>query len=72
MAIGIDSSLAFYLVAVANATSAFGRILSGVFAVKYGGLNVMIVFTSLAAALTYAWPFVSSRGGFIAVICLYG
>ncbi|EKM50482.1 uncharacterized protein PHACADRAFT_213401 [Phanerochaete carnosa HHB-10118-sp] len=72
VSIGIDSSLAFYIVGVCNATSAFGRLLSGVLAVQYGGLNVMIVFTTLAAAMTYVWPFVDSHGGFIAIICLYG
>ena len=72
VSISIDSSLAFYLIGVCNATSAFGRLLSGVLAIRYGGLNIMIIFTTLAAIMTFVWPFVDTHEGFIAIICLYG
>ncbi|KAI0056978.1 MFS general substrate transporter [Artomyces pyxidatus] len=72
VSLSIDASLAFYLVSVANATSAAGRLLAGVLAVRFGALNVMALFTAGAAATTYAWPFVHSRGGFVALVCVYG
>ncbi|GJE91214.1 MFS general substrate transporter [Phanerochaete sordida] len=71
-AIGINSALAFYLVSVANAASGLGRVLSGALAVRFGALNVMIVCTALAGAMTYVWPFIHSQDGFIAVVWLYG
>ncbi|KZV79268.1 MFS general substrate transporter [Exidia glandulosa HHB12029] len=70
--IGIANALAFYMVAVFNATSGVGRVLGGGLAVKYGPINVMAIFTVFAAAFTYAWPYTTSQGAFIAVISLYG
>ena len=72
LAIGFDSSMAFYLVTIANAMSAVGRLLGGLYATKFGPINAMIAFTSVAAACTYAWPFVTTHGGFIALACVYG
>ncbi|GJE91219.1 MFS general substrate transporter [Phanerochaete sordida] len=70
--IGINSALAFYLVGVCNATSAAGRLLGGILALRAGALNVMIACTALAAAMTYVWPFVASHAGFIVLVCVYG
>ncbi|KAL5531067.1 hypothetical protein ACEPAG_3943 [Sanghuangporus baumii] len=70
--IGIDRSLAFYLVAIANGASAVGRLGSGVLAVSYGPVNVMVICTALAAVFTYIWPFVTTKGAFTAVTVLYG
>lgn len=70
--IGIDNNLAFDLVAISNAVSALGRLIGGVYAFKYGPINAMIFFTSLAAVCTYIWPFVTSQTGFIVITCLYG
>ncbi|GJE91215.1 MFS general substrate transporter [Phanerochaete sordida] len=70
--IGINSALAFYLVGVCNATSAAGRLLGGVLALRAGALNVMIACTALAAAMTYVWPFVASHAVFIVLVCVYG
>lgn len=71
-AIGISSSLSFYLVAVINGVSAFGRLISGGLALKYGPLNVMIIFTTVTAITTYIWPFVTVHSSFIVVTCIYG
>ncbi|EJD00224.1 MFS general substrate transporter, partial [Fomitiporia mediterranea MF3/22] len=70
--IGIDSKFAFYLVAIANGASAIGRLTSGAIAVKYGPVNVMVIFTALAAAFTYSWPFVETKSAFVTVTVLYG
>lgn len=37
-----------------------------------GPLNVMIPSTFFAGVLTYIWPFVTSKGGYIAVGLIYG
>lgn len=70
--IGIDESLAFYLVAISNGSSALGRFLGGLYAFKYGPVNAMIFFTSIAGVLTYVWPFITSHSGFIGLSCVYG
>jgi len=70
--IGMDPNFAFYLVTIANASSAVGRILSGALALRFGPLNVMAMFMMLAAACTYIWPFVTSHHGYIAITVFYG
>lgn len=70
--IGISSSLAFYLIAISNATSAIGRILGGIYAFKYGPINALIAFTSVAAICTFIWPFIISETAFIVITCFYG
>ncbi|KAJ7358018.1 major facilitator superfamily domain-containing protein [Mycena albidolilacea] len=70
--IGMDPNFAFYLVAIANASSAIGRVLSGALALRFGPLNVMALFMVLAAACTYIWPFVDSHSGYIAITVFYG
>lgn len=68
----MPDSLAFYLVAVINATSAIGRVGGGVLAVRYGAMNVMLLTTPFAALFTYVWPYMKSEASFIAVVALYG
>jgi MFS transporter, MCT family, solute carrier family 16 (monocarboxylic acid transporters), member 10 len=70
--VGIPDSKAFYLISVANASSALGRIGSGVAMDRFGALNVMIPMTAVAGALTYIWPFVHSYGGFVGLAIVYG
>lgn len=70
--IGMDPNFAFYLVAIANASSAVGRVLSGALALRFGPLNVMALFMVLAATCTYIWPFVDSHSGYIAITVFYG
>jgi len=69
---GANPNLSFYLVAIVKAASFVGRISSGFFADKYGGMNVLILFTVLAGAMTYAWPYVSNFGGLVAIALIYG
>ncbi|KAJ7284409.1 major facilitator superfamily domain-containing protein [Mycena rebaudengoi] len=57
VSIGIDPNFAFYLIAIANASSAIGRVFSGALALWFGPLNVMAFFMVLAATCTYVWPF---------------
>jgi len=50
---GISASTAYDLVAIGNASSLIGRVITGLLGDKLGPLNVMIPFTLLAGALTY-------------------
>lgn len=70
--IGMDPSFVLYLTAISNGTSGVGRIISGVLAVIYGPMNIMILMTILAGVFTYIWPFVKSEASFVAITCLYG
>ncbi|KZS99111.1 MFS general substrate transporter [Sistotremastrum niveocremeum HHB9708] len=69
---GIDPAFGVYLLAIANFSSAFGRVLTGILSDKMGCLTIMIPGTALAAVLTYAWPFARSLGPLIAIAILYG
>ncbi|EIN07031.1 MFS general substrate transporter [Punctularia strigosozonata HHB-11173 SS5] len=68
----VPPDFAFYLISIANAASAFGRIGSGYMADKIGALNIMIPFTLLAGVLTYIWPFLHSKSAYIALAIFYG
>ncbi|GLB34269.1 putative monocarboxylate [Lyophyllum shimeji] len=70
--LGISPSLSFYLLAVANGSSFFGRLSAGLLADLYGPANIMIIFTTIAGVMTYAWPFALSKGSLIAVVVIYG
>lgn len=70
--VGVDPSLSFYFVSIANAASAIGRVSAGLLADRFGALNVMIPATVVAGALTYVWPFVTSKGGYIGIAISYG
>jgi len=72
LAIGMSPSLSFYLVAIANASSLFGRFSAGSLSDRWGPANIMIPFTAVAGILTYAWPFARTKGSLIAVVILYG
>ncbi|KAI6040590.1 MFS general substrate transporter [Pisolithus marmoratus] len=71
-AVGVSASFSFYLVAVANAASGFGRLSAGKLADHIGPLNTMIPFTGLAGILTFVWPYASSQGVLISISVLYG
>lgn len=70
--VGIRPSFALDLVAIVNAASAVGRLGSGVLALSFGAVNTMAIFTTLAAALTYTWGYVSTEAAFTVVTILYG
>lgn len=67
-----DVNLAFYLLAVMNASSTFGRILPNFFADKVGVLNVAVPFTAMTSVLGYCWLAVDSKAGVIVFCLLYG
>ncbi|KAI1788361.1 MFS general substrate transporter [Ganoderma leucocontextum] len=67
---GVPDDLAFYLLAIANACSAVGRVGGGMLSDR--PLNVMIPFSFVAGIMTYIWPFVGTTGGYIAIAIVYG
>jgi MFS family permease len=70
---GMSESLAFYLVAIVNASSTFGRIVPAHFGDKYGVFNVFIVMTGLGGIFTLGvWLGAQSDAGVIAYAVLYG
>ncbi len=69
---GINPNLSFYLVAIANACSAIGRLGSAVLSSIFGPLNVLLMCTALGAVMTYAWPYARSAGSLIVIAIIYG
>jgi MFS family permease len=64
--------LAFYIIAILNATSVFGRITPGLVADRFGSLNTIIPMALSAAILAYAWMGIKNIAGTIVFACLYG
>ncbi|KAI6035996.1 major facilitator superfamily domain-containing protein [Pisolithus microcarpus] len=71
-AVGMSDTFSFYLVAISNAASGFGRLSAGFLADRIGPLSAMIPFTALLGILTFAWPYASSQGALIGVSVIYG
>ncbi|KAF8637737.1 hypothetical protein AX17_002612 [Amanita inopinata Kibby_2008] len=69
---GVSSDLAFYLVAIANASSLFGRYASGVMCDIVGAMNVMIPFTLVTGFVTYSWPYARGKESLVGVAIVYG
>lgn len=72
VAIGISKDFAFYMLAIATAASAFGRLSSGLLADKIGALNTIAIFTSITGITTIAWPFAKDEFQLIAIAAIYG
>jgi len=72
LAIGVSQDMAFYLVAIANASSGLGRIMAGLMADKVGTINFIAPTTLLAGALSFAWPFAKTEHALIVIAVLYG
>ncbi|KAG1863613.1 MFS general substrate transporter [Suillus subalutaceus] len=72
VAIGVSKDFSFYIIAIANAASAFGRVSSGLLADKIGALNTIIVFTAITGITTIAWPFAKDEYQLIAIATIHG
>ncbi|KAG2154105.1 MFS general substrate transporter [Suillus clintonianus] len=72
VAIGVSKDSSFYIIAITNAASTFGRLLSGLLADKFGALNTMLPFIALSGVMTVAWPFAKNESQLIAIATLYG
>jgi len=69
---GMSQSLAFYLVAITNAASLFGRILPGFLADKYGSLNLYVIFGALSGVITMCLTAATSSAAIIVIAVAYG
>ncbi|KAH8129453.1 major facilitator superfamily domain-containing protein [Trichoderma asperelloides] len=58
----VDSTLSFYLLAILNASSIFGRIIPGLIADKYGSLETAIACTLVAGTLGYVAIVIKNLG----------
>lgn len=64
--------LAFYLLAILNAASSFGRVLPNYFADYVGPFNVLTPMAFASGVLGLAWLGISSTAGVIVLAALYG
>ncbi|KAJ5172685.1 hypothetical protein N7492_005278 [Penicillium capsulatum] len=67
-----DGDLAFYIIAILNAASVFGRITPGLIADRFGSLNTLIPISLIAAVLAFAWIGIHNVPGAIVFAILYG
>ncbi|OAL43574.1 MFS general substrate transporter [Pyrenochaeta sp. DS3sAY3a] len=67
-----NENLAFYLLAVMNSTSTFGRIIPNLFSDKIGPFNVVIPCATISAILCLCFIPVSSSAGIIVLMAFYG
>ncbi|THC89638.1 hypothetical protein EYZ11_010914 [Aspergillus tanneri] len=67
-----DSSLAFYIFSVLNATSVLGRITPGLLADRVGGLNILVPISLLATILAFVWIGIRDVAGAVVFACFYG
>ncbi|GAB7353672.1 hypothetical protein MBLNU459_g4078t1 [Dothideomycetes sp. NU459] len=68
----MSDSMAFYLLAILNGLSAFGRITSGLTADKLGWLNLLSVFGLANGILIFCWPSTHTNAGLIVWTATFG
>ena len=69
---GTNTNLAFYMLAIINAGSTFGRLIPNFYADKTGPLNMQIVFAFVASLLTLCLIGIRNTSGLIVFCALYG
>ena len=67
-----DENLAFYLLAILNAGSVFGRIMPNFLADKTGPFNMLVPCSLAATVLAFAWIGINNTAGLIVFCVLYG
>jgi predicted MFS family arabinose efflux permease len=67
-----NEDLAFYLLAIMNATSMFGRIIPNYIADRVGPFNVVIPFALVTGVLCYCFIAATSSASIIVLIAFYG
>lgn len=68
----MSADKAFYLLAVLNAASVFGRIIPNFIADKTGPLNILVPCTLISALLGYCWIAIENAAGIWVFCVLYG
>ncbi|KAF8272785.1 MFS general substrate transporter [Lactarius quietus] len=69
---GVPKSFSPYLVSIANAGSAVGRLVSGILANYFGPMNVMIPASLISGVLTIIWPYTRGTAGLVTISVTYG
>ena len=68
----MSEDLAFYLLAILNAASTFGRVVPNFFADRTGPLTVLFPCSLLTALLAFCWIAIDDTAGLIVFCVLYG
>ncbi|MCJ1405567.1 hypothetical protein MMC11_008795 [Xylographa trunciseda] len=71
-ALGTSTELSFYLLAVLNAVSAFGRIGSSLLSSKLGVSRVLLAAVIASMVLLFGWIGVNNLAGFVVFCILFG
>ncbi|KAG1734341.1 MFS general substrate transporter [Suillus lakei] len=71
-AVGVSKNFAFYIIAIANAASTFGRVSSGLMADKIGRSLLAVLLLLRQGIMTFAWPFATNESQLIAIATIYG
>ncbi|KAI0260450.1 MFS general substrate transporter [Gloeopeniophorella convolvens] len=69
---GVASGVSFYLVPIASAGLAIGRIVSGVLADRFGAVAVFPPVSLLTGIFSLVWPFLRGTGPLVTIALLYG
>lgn len=69
---GVNTELAFYLAAILNAASFFGRITAGILADKLGPLNILVIMATGTSILILCWQVITSTPSIIVMAVFYG
>lgn len=67
-----SSNISFYIIAVLNAASVFGRITPGLLADRIGSVNTIIPISLIATIMMFAWMGIKNEAGSIVSACIYG
>ncbi|PYH95492.1 putative MFS transporter [Aspergillus ellipticus CBS 707.79] len=70
--IGIGVALSNYLIAISNAGSLFGRLLSGALANHIGRFNTLVISAAICGILILCWLAIKSLAGMIVFSILFG
>ncbi|KAK2068949.1 hypothetical protein P8C59_003563 [Phyllachora maydis] len=72
LGLGMQPDLAFYLVAIVNGASFFGRIIPGALADRIGRLNVLAVAALATGVVTLCLTLATTPGGVVAYAVIFG
>ncbi|KAH7045360.1 MFS monocarboxylate transporter [Macrophomina phaseolina] len=71
-ALGISTSLSFYMVSIVNAASLFGRVLPGLLADRYGHFNLCALAALTSGITCLCWTAATSTAGVVIWSLAYG
>ncbi|KAJ7054654.1 major facilitator superfamily domain-containing protein [Mycena amicta] len=69
---GINSNYAFYLVAITNFSSFFGRVFCGMLGDRFGPMNISCIMVTLTGVATILWPLCRTIPSITVIACIYG